>query len=204
MRRSSAIKRTAFATLFIFAISAAATAQGDSIYRLPAGTRIRLKMDVEINSRISSVNDTFTTAVAKPVMIRDTVALPAGTVIEGRVSNVSAAAGGGQAGRLEVVFETLRFSNGTTSSILGEPVNGFSARPSRRTSMLSIFGGTLAGLLIGASTGSPRGILVGAGVGAGIGTGIALARKGDETRIRKDQEFEIVLKKQLVLPVLDY
>ena len=47
--------------------------QSDSIYRLPAGTRISLEVDAEVNSRVSSVNDTFLATVAKPVVVRDAV-----------------------------------------------------------------------------------------------------------------------------------
>ena len=204
MNFSTAVTRSIFAALLIFGNWTILLAQADSVYRLPAGTRISLKMDAEINSRVSTVNDTFIATVAKPVMIRDTVALPAGTVFEGRVSSVAAAAYGGKDGKLDVVFETLRFGNGTSSRILAEPVSGFRSRSSRTATLLSVFGGTLAGALLGAASGSAKGALIGTGVGAGLGTAVAVARKGKETRILKGQEFEIELKKQLVLPVLDY
>src|SRR4051794_29291805 len=86
----------------IFASSAAAFGQSDSIYRLPAGTRIQLSMDSEIGSRVSSVDDTFTTTVAAPIKVRNAVVLPAGTVIEGRVTKVSSARAGGRNGRMEI------------------------------------------------------------------------------------------------------
>ena len=204
MNFSTAVTRSIFAALLIFGNWTILLAQADSVYRLPAGTRISLKMDAEINSRVSTVNDTFIATVAKPVMIRDTVALPAGTVFEGRVSSVAAAAYGGKDGKLDVVFETLRFGNGTSSRILAEPVSGFRSRSSRTATLLSVFGGTLAGALLGAASGSAKGALIGTGVGAGLGTAVAVARKGKETKIHNGQEFEIELKKQLVLPVLDY
>ena len=43
-----------------------------------------------------------------------------------------------------------------------------------------------------------------AGIGAGAGTGAALLRKGKNVRIKSDEEFEIRLEKEVVLPVLDY
>ena len=98
-------------SVLIFANSISSTAQPDSIYRLPAGTRIRLKMDVELSSKAASMNDTFTAVVAKPVKVRDTIALPVGTVIEGRVTSVSKASAGLENGSLELVFESLRFVN---------------------------------------------------------------------------------------------
>jgi hypothetical protein len=70
--------------------------------------------------------------------------------------------------------------------------------------MWSIIGGTVIGAVFGAVTKSTNGALIGAGVGAGAGTAVAMLRKGKDVRIRKGEEFEIVLNKEVVLPVLDY
>lgn len=191
-------------SLLIFANSFSSTAQPDSIYRLPAGTRIRLKMDVELSSDVASVNDTFTAKVAKPVMIRDVVVLPVGTVIEGRVASVSRAAAGGQNGKLEPVFESLKIVNTTPRKIEGVLVNKLETRSSSLVNVLSIIGGTVIGAVLGAVSKTDQGALIGAGIGAGLGTGAALLRKGKDVRIRKDEEFEIELRREVMLPVLDY
>ncbi|MEQ1924391.1 MAG: hypothetical protein ABL952_17985, partial [Pyrinomonadaceae bacterium] len=70
-------------------------------------------------------------------------------------------------------------------------------------SILSILGGAATGALVG-SANSPTGALIGAGIGAGAGTGAAMLRKGKDVKIRRGEEFEIELKKDVVLPVLDY
>jgi uncharacterized spore protein YtfJ len=159
-------------------------------------------MDAEINSLVSSVNDTFVAVVAKPVTVRETVVLPVGTVIEGRVSGVSHAGLGGQGGKLDVVFETLKISN-VLQRIDGVMITQIRAESSRTFNLLSILGGVAAGVAVGASN-STRAALIGAGIGAGAGTCIALLRKGKDVRIRKGEEFEIELKKEVLLPVLDY
>ena len=56
---------------------------------------------------------------------------------------------------------------------------------------------------MGATT-SGSGALIGAGVGGGAGTCIALLRKGRDAKIDRGGEFEIELKKEVILPVLDY
>jgi hypothetical protein len=200
----TAAVRVLAVSFLLFANSILVAAQPESIYQIPAGTRIRLKMDVELSSKVASVGDTFTTAVAKPITIRDTIVLPAGTVIEGRVTSVSAAASGGSNGRLDVVFESLRLFKTTPRKIDGELVQKLEYRSSSLTNALTIVGGTVAGVVIGAFTKSSSGALFGAGIGAGAGTGVALLRKGKDVRIQRDEEFEIVLKKDVVLPVLDY
>lgn len=202
MRRLRLPAKFAALAVLIFVNSTLVWGQSDSIYRLQPGTKIRLKLDVEINSRISSVNDTFIALVAKPVMVRETVVIPADTIIEGRVTRVSRAAGGNQNGKIDVVFETLKMGN-STRRIEGMAVKPFKAESSTTISVLSILGGAVAGALVGAAN-SPKGAMIGGGVGAGIGSGIAFLRKGKDLRIRKGEEFEIELKKEVVLPVLDY
>lgn len=190
--------------LLIFAIFSSVFAQGDSIYKLPAGTKIRLSMDAGISSKISSVNDTFTTTVAKPIAINDVIVLPSGTVIEGRVTNVSSADVGGKNGLMNLRFETIRFPNSRRRTINGVLVDELRPPSARLVNIFSIFGGTAAGALIGAATGKQSGALAGAGIGAGAGTAIALLKKGRDVSIKTDQEFEIELKSDVTLPTGDY
>jgi hypothetical protein len=193
-----------FAFIFLFFASFLPVRSQDSIYQLEPGTKIRVAMDNEINSEVAGVNDTFTTTVTEPVRVRETIVLPAGTVIEGRVTNVEPAAGGGKSGKLSVKFETIRFENGEKREIDGVLVNELKAISSQRTSILAVIGGTALGALIGAVSKTENGALIGAGIGAGAGTGVALARKGKNVRIRTDEKFEIELTKQVTLPVPDY
>lgn len=200
----AAVSKTAALLLLIFANLILVSAQGDSIYRLPAGTRITVKLDADLNSKVSSVNDTFKAFVAKPVINRETVVLPVGTEIEGRVTGVSRAKSGGKNGKLDIVFEWLRLSPDARREIDGVLITKFRTGSTDTLNALSLIGGTATGALIGAAATSGKGALIGAGIGAGMGSGILLFRKGKEMRIAKDDEFEIELKKEVVLPVLDY
>lgn len=193
-----------FAFIFLFFGSFLSLKSQDSIYQLEAGTKIRVQMDNEISSDVSSVNDTFTTVIAEPVRVRETVVLPVGTVIEGRVIGVEPASIGGKGGKLSVMFETIRFENGEKRSIEGVLVNELKASRSQKMNVLAVIGGTAIGALIGAASKSGSGALIGAGIGAGAGTTVALVRKGKNVRIKTDEKFEIELKKQVTLPVLDY
>ena len=199
-------QRLSFLAVLIFAnlIAVAPTAaQTDSIYRLPAGTHIRLKLDAEINSNVSSVNDTFIAFVTEPVAVRGTVVVPEGTQIEGRVTKVARSSNGGQAGSLDVVFETLKLG-ATTRSIDGVMTQDARAGSSRTFNALSILGGIAAGALVGGVSGNRRGALIGAGVGAGAGAGVVLLRKGKDARLKKGEEFEIELRREVVLPPIGH
>ena len=170
MNRFAAVGKLTLLSLLIFANSFLLLAQSDSIYRLPSGTKITVKMDAEINSQVASVNDTFLATVAKPVAIRESVVVPIGTVIEGRVLKVAPAAGGGRGGKLEVVFETLKIS-GETRRIEGVPLAPMRAASSGTSTFLSIVGGVAVGAILGAVSRADRGTLIGAGIGAGAGDG---------------------------------
>lgn len=180
-------------------------AQTDSsIYQLQAGTIMRLQMDNEINSKVASVNDTFTTTLTVPVKVQEMVVLPVGTVIEGRVTKVKRASYGGRGGSLEVSFQTLQLLNGGKRGIEGVLVTKLKAETSQTANVLTILGGTALGGIVGAVSRSQNGSLIGAGVGAGAGTSVAFLRKGSDVKIRAAEEFEIKLTKNVNLPVQDY
>jgi hypothetical protein len=188
--------------LLIFSFAAGAPAQ-ESIYRLETGTKLRVRLDTEINSRVSSVNDTFLTKTVRDVVVRDTVVLPAGTVIEGRVAVAEPAGYSGKGGRLAVVFESMRIG-AETRAIEAVPVRELKAARSGLFGWIAVVGSTAAGALIGAVSGAENGALIGAGIGAGVGSGAAIAKKGKEIRLKTDEEFEIVLQKPVLLPVRDF
>lgn len=205
MNRFATPTRLLLVSVLIFANTILSFAQeaADSIYRLPVGTRILLKLDAELNSKVSSVDDTFLATIAKPVVVREATVLPTGTVIEGRVAAVERASGGGQSGSLDIVFETLKLP-GELRRIEGFMVRPPVERPSRTVAFLSVIGGAALGAIVGGATRSSSGAVIGGAVGAAAGTGGAFLYKGRDVRIRKDQEFEIELKKEVLLPVADY
>lgn len=200
------MKTEIFAFIFLLFISfVSANAQSESsIYQLQAGITIRVQMDNEINSKIASVNDTFTTTLVAPLLVQETVLLPTGTVIEGRVTKVRRASYGRKSGSLEVSFQTLRLANGVKREIEGVLVNELQIESSPTADVLTVIGGTALGGIIGAVSKVDNGALIGAGVGAGAGTSFAFLRKGRDVKIKADEEFEIRLTRNVNLPVQDF
>jgi len=196
--------KTEIFAFFILLFANFITVNAQSIYELPAGTTLRVQMDNEINSKVASVNDTFTTTLAAPVVIQETVLLPIGTVIEGRITRVRRASFGGKSGSLEVSFQTLRLANGAKREIEGILVDKMKIESSPTTNVLLVLGGTALGGIAGAVSKVENGALIGAGVGAGAGTGFALLRRGKEVSIKAAEEFEIKLTKNVNLPVRDF
>lgn len=197
----------AFLWILFFANSLVSVAQiksDDSIFTLKAGTEMRVRMDNEINSKVSSVNDTFTATVLKPVMVRGAAILPAGAIIEGRIVEVKSASAGNKNGSFKVKFETLRLPTGAKRTIDADLANVDFKKSSSFFSTIAIVSSTAVGAILGTVAGSGRGALIGAGLGAGAGTSAAFLKKGKEARIKADEEFGIRLNKEVTLPVEDY
>lgn len=172
MNHKMFVRPTVLLTLVLFANTVYLTAQRDPTFRLPAGTRIRLKMTVEVSSKFASVDDTFIASVVTPVIINETVVLPAGSVIEGRVTKVERAAHAGRDGKLNVVFESLKLAYGTRK-INGALAENMFSEQSSKFFLISFLD-------------------------------VVAFRKGREARIRKDQEFQIELQREVILPVFAY
>lgn len=194
-----------FSLLFAGFIVSAGAQQTNSAYDIEAGTKIVARMDNEINSKVSSVNDTFTATLVEPLVVREVVALPIGTVVEGKITNIRRASIGGKNGKITVSFQTLRLPDGTKRGIEGVLVKDLEAAGSRtKFDALTIVGATAAGGIVGALSKSSNGALIGSLLGAGAGTSIAFLQKGKDVRLRADEKFEIKLTKAVSLPAQDY
>lgn len=203
MRTIAAPKVFALFSLIFVSFSIAA-AQSGSLYTLPAGTRLTLRTRHAINSRFSSVNDTFKGVVVKPVEIGESVVLPADTVFAGHVKEVSPAGLAGRGGKLELSIDRLEFGSGESRGIEAVLAEKLETGSSGGKTALGLIGGIGAGTLIGGAAGKGRGALIGAGIGAGIGSGIAIFRKGRDVGLDAEEEFEIVLTKEVTLPARGY
>lgn len=199
-------KATKFFTFFsiLFFAGSAQSQISDSIYTLKKGTQIRVRMDNEINSKVSSVGDTFTTTVSSPVIVRGVEVLPVGTIIEGRIISVKNASIGKRSGSLEVKFETLYLPGGVKRQIDAGLVILDKPRSSQAASAKTIVGITGLGAMFGTFFEKTKGALLGAGVGLGIGTSLIFLQKGKEARIKAGEEFSILLRQDVTLPPQDY
>lgn len=173
------------------------------INQIPAGTRIWLRSEQPVNSKFSSVDDTFIAKLSRPVVIRDVVVIGPGIQVEGRVVNSTEAGFAGKNGRLTLSFESMFFANKRRemNGILVEPLKADT--PTGRN-IAAVGGSTAAGVLIGLASGSRSGSLIGAGIGAGGGIGYLLLKKGSNVGIDKGEEFEIELTEPLNVPLIDF
>lgn len=194
----------AVTTLIFLNFSSFQAQPGGSIYELPAGTRIKVRMDTEINSKVNRVNDTFIVRVVEPVFNRGVEMIPKGALIDGRILKGSSAAYLGYDGVLEVDFVRLRLNRNDAIELDAGPVKRFEAQSRTLFKVATIGGLTAVGALVGSALNSRSGTMIGAAIGGGSGSVIAFGRKGSDVKVKTNQEFEIVLKKEAVLPVKEF
>lgn len=186
------IRRNATGILTIFSILVLVfTAKSQtSIYTIEKGTRIRVRLDSEINSKVSSVNDTFLTAISAPVKIRGVEVLPVETIIEGRIVRVSSAGIGNKPGMLRVKFETIYLADGVKREIDADLIE-----VQNDSGLIQADGDKSSGLL-GSFFQKTKGVL--------YGLGTLLPFKGKEARIETGEEVTIILNKPVNLPPQDF
>src|SRR5688572_4780132 len=82
-------------------------------------TVISLRMNDNLSSRTARVGDRFTATVTVPVYVTGRVAIPAGAVIAGRVTQVTPARRMNKSGMLAVEFDEITLPNGLSTQIIG-------------------------------------------------------------------------------------
>ncbi|MBV9209853.1 MAG: hypothetical protein JOZ52_04455 [Acidobacteria bacterium] len=179
-------------------------------YTVPANTVIRVRMNDNLSSKNARVGDTFTTTVVDPVYAGGIEVVPAGSIVNGRVTMVKRAARKSKAGELMVDFTSIRTPRATSYPINGslssldENVNadnegGVKGRSAKKRNIGFIGGGAAGGALIGAIAGGGSGAAIGAGVGAGLGVAGALLSKGKEAEVKPGMEFGVILNRSVAM-----
>jgi len=166
--------------------SHAADPDGDMVHprqarpgEIPEGTTIRVRLLEGLSSTSSEKGETFRSRVATDVLQGDTVLIPAGAEIDGRVVGVSTGHAGGH-GSMHLRPETILMPNGKryqlSAQITGTPGSKSKVGsegailPASRMKRDSIeYGGAVgAGVTTGAIMGGPVGALAGGLVGTGV------------------------------------
>lgn len=155
---------------------------------VPAGTVLMVRLETTLATFSNRPGDPFRGSINQPVMAHGQMLIPAGAVVEGRVTKVSEPRRISGRPTIGILPEAVIFPNGqryyldatlTDTDIPGTDVNDegqFKGSGHDRHDTLESGGGVAGGMLIGGLIGGPPGILVGGLIGAGSGTGFWLAK----------------------------
>lgn len=180
---------------------------------IPAGTHVPIALRGTISTKNSHVGDQVYAQTNFPVVIDDHILVPAGTYVQGKISEIKPA--GRLKGRAEVLmhFTSMIYPSGYTvllpGSIEDTPgVDKAHVKDKEGTIQSDGNAGKTAatigepaatGAVIGAATRGGEGALVGGGAGAVVGTVIAALSHGNEVRLGPGTTFEVILQRDVVV-----
>jgi len=90
---------------------------------VPSGTSVRVRVETPIRSVNANVGDPFRARVVSPVSVRGIDAIPADTILIGRVVGVSAAKAWGQPSGVSVLVESLSSPTGESVELTADLVD---------------------------------------------------------------------------------
>ena len=147
---------------------------------VPAGTALMVKLETTLATFSNKAGDPFRGRVTQPVALNGKMVIPAGTMVEGRVTRVSEPRRISGKPTIGILAETLILPTGErffldatlvdTDAGRDTDVNQegeFKGSGHDRRDQLEAGGGTAGGMLIGGLIGGPPGVLIGGVVGAG-------------------------------------
>jgi hypothetical protein len=162
-------------------------------YTMPAGTSLAVNLNGALSSENAVAGDRVRATLKSPVIVGDRVIFPAGSVLDGQVSDVKSAKKGFKdtGGALSIQFHHLTAPDGHSASISAGFTKVATGSAGKKAGIIggSAVGGAILGKLLGKDA---KG---GALVGGAVGTAVAGTTKGREAGIQPDEEIKLSLEK---------
>lgn len=184
-----------------FTESGTSRASTSSRLTVPEGTTVHVTLSSPINSGTSQVGDDLTATTTAEILVDGRVAIPAGSIMRGQVSDVTPATKGlkisEKGGAVALTFNKVTTPAGDSSSMLGS-LTAVAKSDGKTAGIIggSAAGGALLGKILGGHT---KDAAIGAVAGAGIGTGIAAGTKGTDVKLPAGTVLTITLDRPLTL-----
>jgi hypothetical protein len=152
---------------------------------VPAGTRITVRTDSQINSASAHVGQSFHANLVKDLVINGKTVAKAGTPAKGKVTYAKSSGRLHDPGQVTVRLTSIQLAHGKTLPV---STSGFrvEGKSHTKSNVTKIGGGAAAGALIGGLAGGGQGALIGTAAGAGAGTGVAAATGKEEAIIHPE------------------
>lgn len=141
---------------------------------VPADAVIGLQLETTVSSDRAKVEDAVEARVTRDVRVAGRVAIPAGSLVHGTVTEVERGGKVRERARLGIRFHTVVLASGDKLTLRTDAITREGAAPGRE-SAAKIGGAAVGGAILGAILGGGKGAAIGAGVGAGGGTAAVMA-----------------------------
>ncbi len=194
---------------------------------VPEGTKIPIIMDTAVDSDTSQEGDEFTARTSEDLNIDGAVAVPAGSIIKGRIAQMNAPKHLDRSGSVALKFDTVTTPDNRQIPLVANLVSHGGVVHARRglkdiaIDSSTVLIPTLVGLAIGAIAGKsnsstststtststssitkPEAAMIGVGIGLAVGVAILCAKKGKKVDVRPGDELKIQLSEALRMPMM--
>lgn len=177
--------------------AASATSQ-DSV-RVPAGTRLVVRMIDSVNSKTNRVGDTFTASLERPLDVNGTVVAQRGARVYGMLEQVKSAGKIKGQSELRLALTGIEINGSTHPITTGSYEVRGKSRGKNTAKKVGI--GAAVGGVIGAIAGGGKGAAIGAGVGAGAGTAAQVLTHGQQINVPSETVLDFTIEQPVMLPV---
>ncbi|HWO02836.1 MAG TPA: hypothetical protein VNS63_26580, partial [Blastocatellia bacterium] len=178
---------------------------------IPEDSVIAVQINMTLTSRTAHVGDMFTATVSVPVYVNGTTVIPAGSIIEGRITQVTPAKRMSRSGSIAVEFNDLVLPSGARVALVGA-LTSDDPRMRRRIDdesrvsgdsdskkVVFVGAGGAIGAVLGGIAGGGKGAALGGVFGAGAGIAGVLLSKGEEAIVASGTPFGVQLKQPLTI-----
>jgi type IV secretion system protein VirB10 len=182
-------------------------------YLVPSGTRLPLILHNAITTRNAKVGDPVYLETVFPVAIDNRILVPAGSYVQGEITETKRPGRGKGVGELRVRLTSMILPNGYTVDFNAIPTNAgtggnestdsegkIHGDPDTRDKVGTVMTSTGAGAGIGGiASGSAQGAALGAAIGAGVGLAAVLSMRGPELELPRGTTVDVVLDRDIYL-----
>jgi hypothetical protein len=168
---------------------------------IPAGTTLRVRVGESLASNTSHVEQPVRGALSRAIVIGGRTVVPAGSAVQGSVTEARQSGRVKGRARLGLRFHTLsstwsdaRYQIRTSSWTRQAP--GTKKKDAAKVAIPSAGGG-----IIGAIAGGGKGAAIGAAAGGGAGTAVVLATRGQEVRLPRGSVVSVRLTRPLTVAI---
>lgn len=162
---------------------------------VPSGTVVPVRVTQALSSATSQIGDSFSGVVISDVVVDGVTAIPAGSPVSGRVSDVQEAAHYKGSSLLSVELTGVS-PRGNHLAASSAPYT-LKGKGRGKNTAEKVGGGAAVGAILGGIFGGGKGAAIGAAAGGGLGAGANTVTKGEQVQIPS----ESIIRFQLNGPV---